>query len=120
MMKYFSAIVIALTMTIGCAEEPVTTNAELQGSWTGVEIKRNDLVQPYIDFSFNFALDSTYTYKGGNHTEKGTYLISGNKLITQAEGDLEKQVEIEKVTSDTLLLNMNDAGTAMKMLLVKE
>lgn len=119
-MKYTLTIVVSLMIWMGCSEPPITTNAELAGTWKGVETLRSGKVQPYIPFSFSFNTDSTYTYKGGSYTEEGTFLINGTKLITTAEGDLEKQVEVAKIANDTLILNMNDAGTDMRMILVKQ
>lgn len=119
-MKYILLTLTTALLWVGCAEEPVTTMAELEGDWKGIEIKQNGSVQNLIDFSFKFNTDSTYTYKGGSYKEKGVYSIQGNKLITHAEGDLEKQVEITKIANDTLVLNMNDAGTAMIMTLLHQ
>ena len=41
-----------------------------------------------------------------------------DKLVTVAEGDLEKKVQIEKITADTLVMLMNDRGTEMKLILL--
>ena len=119
-MKYTLLTLATTLFWIGCAEEPVTSMSELEGSWKGIEIKQNGSVQNLIDFGFKFNTDSTYTYKGGSYKEVGVYSIQGNKLITHAEGDLEKQVQITKINADTLVLDMNDAGTAMVMTLVHE
>lgn len=119
-MKNLLLVAATTLFMASCAEAPIATLDQIEGDWKGVEIKQNGSVQNLIDFGFKFNSDSTYTYKGGSYKEQGVFSIQGNKLITHAEGDLEKQVQITKITADTLVLDMNDAGTAMVMTLVHQ
>lgn len=69
--------------------------------------------------NFNFETDK-YQYKGGDHKEKGTWKIKGLNLVTQVEGLLAKEVEITRLSQDTLIIDMVDNGIPMTMYLAKE
>jgi hypothetical protein len=45
--------------------------------------------------------------------------VQGGKLYTTPENELEIAVDIEKLTTDTLIFNMSRGGTPESMLLVR-
>ena len=110
----------ALLLSCGNSKEQTETHRKLKGKWSGVEVTVNGEPQQGFVVGFNFDTDTSYSYRGGAYEEKGSYYLDGNKLYTQAEGDLEKKVEIAKITDDSLFLNMNQAGADMRMILVRE
>lgn len=118
---YTLAIAAFILFATSCETKPAFEPALFEGSWKcavlytdGVE----NLNPQTIIFDFN--LDSTYSYTGGSYTEEGKWWLEGDKLVTAAQGDLEKKVQIEKINADTLVMNMNDRGTDMKLILLQQ
>lgn len=117
-MRILSILFIALFFG-ACQQDE--TKALLQGDWSGVSWKVNGEESGRIDsgVQFHFQVDDTYTASYGNQLEKGTYRIRGSKLYTIAENKIEKMVGIAKLTSDTLVMDMNRVGTAEELVLVR-
>jgi hypothetical protein len=86
---------------------------QLEGQWTSYMIARGgEAVNQEAVFNFKAG---QYTYDIGSHHEEGDYWVEGDKLYTEGPKMMKKKVQIEKLTADTLVLNMNDKGVPMKM-----
>lgn len=115
------SLLFLLTLVFACTQESVYNEEDLIGTWNCYQWDDNGEM---VDISpgnvyFNFEEDQ-YLYKGGQHKEKGTWKIQGVNLVTQVEGLLQKEVEIDRLANDTLILNMVDNGIPMTMYLEKE
>ena len=114
----FSAFLLFAT---SCDTKPAFDTALFEGAWkcaVMVTDGTEDLNPQNI--VFDFKKDSTYSYTGGSYTEAGKWYLEGNKLVTIANDDLEKKVEIEKINADTLIMNMNDRGTEVQLILLAQ
>lgn len=118
---YTLAASALLLFATSCETAPKYDRALLEGAWNCVALFTNGVenVNPQT-IIFDFNLDSTYNYTGGSYTETGTWYLEGNKLVTIAEGDLEKKVQLEKLTADTMIMKMNDRGTDMTLILLPQ
>ncbi len=118
---YTLAAAALLLFTTSCETAPKFDRALLEGGWNCVASNTggvDDLNPQTIKFNFN--LDSTYSYTGGAYTESGKWRLEGDKLVTIADGDLEKKVQIDKLTADSLVLKMNDRGTDVTLILLQQ
>jgi len=66
-----------------------------------------------------FEADGTYAATFGSQNEAGTWRLEGDKLYTTAGGQVQKMVRLPRLSADTLVMDMNRAGTAETMVLVK-
>lgn len=121
MLRILTFLLPALVL-LSCTDNTETEKIQqqLKGEWKGVEVSVEGTPQEGYNFGFNFKNDTAYTYSMGSYEENGKYWLDGNKLFTKGEGQLEKKVEIAKVTEDSLFLNMNNAGSDMRMVLVRK
>ncbi len=112
-------IILSFTITTCINSE---NKALLVGSWKGAEWliagkpSDNDVGQVH----FTFTRFGGYNSDIGGNNERGTYILRDNKLYTTAEGQLEIMVEIEKLTKDSLVFNMNRSGQSETLTLIKE
>lgn len=122
MKTIYSIAIAAVTLfATSCETKPVYDAALFEGPWkcaVMITDGAEDLSPQTI--IFDFKVDSTYSYTGGSYTETGIWYLDGDKLVTVAEGDLEKKVQIEKINADTLVMNMNDRGTDVKLILLAQ
>ena len=90
--------------------------------WQCVELYQNDELQEMVSGSIRieFREDRSYTYKAGLHEESGKWTISDNMLQTEAADKTTKEIEILELNDSTLLLDVNQMGTSMRMKLVSE
>lgn len=115
--------IFLLNIVSSCSDDtPQYEMSAVSGEWTCVELYESERPQPLIQdaIRFSFKDDSTYTYQGGLYSEAGTWKIKKDLLVTKAEDNMEKQVRIIRLESDTLILLMNDRGFEMKMILVSQ
>ena len=61
-----------------------------------------------------------YSFDYAGSGESGKYHISNNELFTTPDGGIQMMVKIEKLTTDTLVMQMNRGGTAEKLTLVRK
>ncbi|MEI8053533.1 MAG: lipocalin family protein [Bacteroidota bacterium] len=69
--------------------------------------------------SFQFDENGKYLYEYNRSLENGTYKVENNMLFTKSEGMQEIMVKIAKLTSDSLVFEMNRSGTAETLILLK-
>ena len=116
---FFTAIILSLLFA--CAPEVVYNEADLLGTWHCYQWDNNgdmkDIAKGNVNFSFE---NDIYVYQGGEHKEKGTWKIKGLHLVTQVEGLMAKEVEITRLSQDTLVIDMVDNGIPMTMYLFQE
>ena len=73
---------------------------------------------PAVPFQFNE--DDTYSVSWGAKKEAGVYSLRRDKLYSTETGKLEKVVQIEMPTPETLVLLMNRQGDHERLTLVKK
>jgi len=93
----------------------------LLGEWTGAQWLIEGQTADYDATStfFSFQDGGSYTYRYTDMEEKGTYYINRNELFTTPDGGIKMMVKIEKLTSDSLVMNMNRGGTSETLTLVR-
>ena len=93
----------------------------IQGKWicTDWKVRGESKSKDQINVEFNFQDGGDYEYKNASLHEKGVYKVRGGKLYTTPENELEIAVNIEKLTTDTLIFNMSRGGTPESMLLIR-
>lgn len=92
----------------------------LHGEWSvhsWVIKSRGKSITNQMDFTFS--ADDSYTVDYGSLKESGTYYIAGEYLHTKANGEPEISVMITKLVADTLIFDMNRAGSLEEVVLVK-
>ena len=94
----------------------------IHGSWQGaewlIEGKSGDYDATSAQFSFDEKGRYSFNYAGSG--ESGKYHISNNELFTTPDGGIRMMVKIEKLTADSLVMQMNRGGTAETLTLVKK
>ncbi len=117
-MKFLLTFCLTLMLLQGC--NSLHDEALLHGQWktqmwmvlsTGQEIKNK--------MDFTFSPDKTYVVDYGSQDEKGSYYIAGEYLYTKETGATEKSVKIKLLTADSLIFEMNRAGSLEQVLLLK-
>lgn len=93
----------------------------LLGKWQGVEwtVEGQPGAIDATQASFHFMEDGTYTYMYGENSERGTYYTSYQELYTTPDGGIKMMVKIQKLTSDSLIFEMNRGGQGEKLVLLK-
>lgn len=122
-MRILTVLLVVSFLFTGCFEEKAGIPMEaLHGEWTGASwlVKGEDVGRDASAVTFEFNADSTYSAGMGGSGETGVYRMDGNKLYTTAKGDAEKNVELEKVTTDSIFMNMNRQGTLETLILVRK
>jgi hypothetical protein len=119
-MKYLTVLFTFLFL-IACANPP-SEDTSLTGKWKGVGwmVNGQDSGRDADAVVFEFQPQQAYSATFGAQTEAGKYRKENNKLYTTADGQAEKMVEITFRGKDTLLMDMNRAGTPETLILVKE
>lgn len=117
-MKSVLTFCLTLMLLQGC--NSLHDEALLHGQWktqmwmvlsTGQEIPNK------MDFTFN--PDGKYVVDYGSQDENGTYYIAGEFLHTKETDAAEKSVKIKLLTTDSLIFEMNRAGSLEQVLLLK-
>ena len=93
----------------------------LMGKWQGVSWKVNgkESGRDVKTVHFEFKMDDTYATSFDGQSEKGTFRLSGDKLYTTGENKIEKMVKLARLTSDTIVMDMNRAGESEALVLAK-
>jgi lipocalin-like protein len=109
----------ALIILSGCQND--VAKKLLTGTWRGVEwqVDGKATQRDVQSVVFIFEENGTYAATFGTQQEAGTYRLEGDKLYTNAEGQVQKMVKLPRLTADTLVMDMNRAGTAETLVLAR-
>ena len=120
MKKYTLFICFAIGLLASCTDNEY--KKLIIGNWKCTEwtVKGVNKLTDDMKVGFQFKEGGLYEYQNQSLNEKGSYKIQGGRLYSTPENELEIAVDIEKLTTDTLIFNMSRAGVAESMLLVKE
>ncbi len=118
--KYILSIFSLFLIVSSCVE---TKNHKLIiGNWYAVEwlINGNSSDENVKNTSFTFNDKGEYTFINSGYTEKGTYKIEKDMLFTKPMNQQEMMVRIAKLTSDSLVFDMNRGGQPETLILLKK
>lgn len=113
------AMTLVVSMMWACDTTDSQEEAALQGQWDCVHVVRGAEESDGEGIQFTFEGEA-YTYQSGGYTEEGNFWVENGKLFTEGPQVMKKQVTLERLTSDSLVLGMNDRGTTMTMTFLKE
>jgi hypothetical protein len=102
--------------------EDIKRGKLIVGNWGGAEwlVDGKPSTQDPKTTSFTFTDKGDYTYQNGGSVEKGTFKVSEGKLFTTPTGEQEMAVEIEKLTNDSLVFDMNRGGQLEVLTLIRK
>jgi hypothetical protein len=94
----------------------------LYGEWKGAEWLVEGQSGDYDATSALFTFDDKgkYSFSYAGSGESGKYYINNNELFTTPDGGIKMMVKIEKLTTDSLVMEMNRGGTSETLTLVKK
>lgn len=117
----FSLLFFVVTLFFACKTAPEFDLQLLYGEWTGADWlisgKSSGRAAEEVRFSFTA---TEYTAAYGEQRERGSWRVEGKKLYTVADNKIEKVVKVSRISSDTLVLDMNRAGQDEQLILVKK
>ena len=112
-------------LMIVCFYSCVTNNSEnaklIIGEWQAVSWLVNEQPGNYKVEQTRFQFDglNNYSFMYGGTEEKGNYIVKENKLYTTAFHQQEIMVQIEKLSSDSMIFKMNRGGQTETLILRK-
>ena len=121
MKRYIIPFTIILTIAWSCQSENQNKTLII-GQWevdqwlVGMDKTEKQSLKATFNFEENGRYDIDYT----TQKEAGKYRVSGNKLYTTEDGQLEKMVKITRLNTDTLEFEMNRGGQKEVLILVKQ
>lgn len=118
--KLLSLCMVLLFLTwIAACEHPIDKTL-LYGDWKGAEwlVEGQSGLFDASLASFSFQPGGSYTYTYNDATETGTYSMQNNELFTTPQGGVKMMVKVLKLTSDSLVFNMNRGGQAETLTLI--
>jgi len=124
MRKVFVSMVVLILFFAVTACQKVE-NDLLPGVWQAVEVREEgepldvdvSTIRLHLDSNENYTFKSTLDYR-----EAGKYYVQSNLLYTLDtlnQASTEKAMEIVSLTSDSLLIKMNEAGKERLLKLTK-
>jgi hypothetical protein len=121
-MKKVFQIIGLLFIPFLFACQPGEMDKGLLGDWRGTKwmVEGKNSGRDVSVVTFSFQEDGTYSANYGQQEEAGTYYTKEGKLYTNAKGQVEKMVKYSYEGGDTLKMEMNRAGTAEDLYLVKQ
>ena len=117
-MKYrLSILLTCICFIFSCNK---LDNTLLHGKWKGVSMsEKGKKVDKGADkIEFNFFPNGTYSYEITGHKEAGTFKTFEDKLYTTDtlnSSRIEKVVQVANLTTDSLFINMNNAGISQQL-----
>ncbi len=118
-MKKIVFAILATTLLYSCTENK--NAALIIGKWQATQwLVKDKATHNAAATSFTFDDKANYTFDYDGTIEKGTYKIDNNALYTTAEKQQEIMVNITKLTTDSLIFEMNRGGQAETLILIKK
>ena len=116
-----SCVMLAIVLLVFACED-IKQNKLIVGNWIGAEwlIGGNPSPSNPKNTTFTFNDNGDYVYNNAGITEKGTFKVSESKLFTTPDGQQEIAVGILKLTTDSLVFQMNRGGQLETLTLVKK
>ena len=102
------------------------SKSNLVGHWTAVSVLQKDipLEVNHSEITLSFTQNDTYNFTSTlNYKEAGSYQLNGQKLITTdtlQKPPASKTVLIDKLSSDTLRINMKNQSDWMLLTMIKK
>lgn len=118
-MSKFPTLIICTMLTLIACNSAFDASL-LNGNWkvsTWQVVSSGKPISQKMDFVFS--TDKSYIIDYGSEKETGTYYIAGQYLHTKENQGIEKSVLIQKLTKDSLVLNMNRAGSLEEIILLR-
>jgi len=122
MKKFPSLVTLTFLLIISLSSCINSVNNQLIiGKWKAVSWLENGVpnASKAENTEFNFDENEHYTFSHDSDVKKGTYKVENNLLFTTEEGMQEIMVNISKLNTDTLVFDMNNAGTPEQLTLLK-
>ena len=121
-MKHVLLFTFLSLFLTNCFEAPENIAEErIFGTWVGLSYLQGEtLMEDASSIGFKFLEDKTYMGVYGEQVEEGIYRMEGNKLYTTAKGPAEKNVELQYVSQDSIIMKMNRSGVIEILTLGKE
>ena len=121
-MKHVLLFTFLSLFLTNCFEAPENIAEErIFGTWVGLSYLQGEtLMEDASSIGFKFLEDKTYMGVYGEQVEEGIYRMEGNKLYTTAKGLAEKNVELQYVSQDSMIMKMNRSGVIEILTLGKE
>jgi len=98
---------VAIIFFPSCAN--TENNKKIVGRWAGIEWLSKA--------SFNFDEKGNYSFEYAGNKEEGTYKVENDMLFTKPANQQEIMVKIFKLTTDSLVFDMNRGGQAERLTL---
>jgi len=119
-MHKFNFFFLTVLFLASCGDKPATPEV-IYGQWQGVSwtVEGKEAGMNAAAVKFQFFAPQEYEASFGDQQEKGTFSVTGDKLYTNAEGQMQKMVRMVRLTADTLEMEMNRAGVKENLLLKK-
>ena len=117
--NYLTALSIVVFMFSSCIDS--VNNKLIVGKWNAVSWTENGTpnVAKSENTSFVFDEKQHYSFTHDGTTKSGTYKVENNLLFTTEEGMQEIMVNIAILNKDSLVFDMNNAGVAEKLTLIR-
>ena len=113
--NYFFALVVILF--ISCAN--TENNKKIVGKWVGTDwlVNNAPATMDATKAVFIFAEKGNYSFDYAGTKEEGTYKVENDMLFTKSANQQEIMVKIFKLTTDSLVFDMNRAGQEERLTL---
>ena len=117
--NYLTALSIVVFMFSSCIDS--VNNKLIVGKWNAVSWTENGTpnVAKSENTSFVFDEKQHYSFTHDGTTKSGTYKVENNLLFTTEKGMQEIMVNIAILNKDSLVFDMNNAGVAEKLTLIR-
>ena len=111
--------VFAITLLLFTSCANTENNKKIIGNWAGTEWLVNNApsTMDAAKASFNFDEKGNYIFDYAGTKEEGSYKVENDMLFTKPTGQQEIMVKIFKLTTDSLVFDMNRGGQAERLTL---
>lgn len=119
-MKSGIVTIMLLTAMASCSSS-ANNDKKIIGQWDGVvwmvegKASKNDA----LDTHFSFDEKGNYEYNYAGNKETGTYKVENDMLFTKPVNESEIMVKIARITTDSLVFDMNRGGQNESLILVR-